>query len=74
MTHAELQQLAATLSGLDADLRPQHPDVMDAALQSYFIVSCGQRDTPTCERIAATLRQNAAVKAAYLKADPELPH
>lgn len=66
-THTDLRALADALASLDVDLLPLHPGSHDALLQTYFVLPCGGRDAVECERIAATLRHDAAVQDAYVK-------
>lgn len=69
--HPELRSLANTLEQFHVDLVPQHPSTPDAALQSWFTVSCASAEREQCEAIAAALRTQPAVLAAYLKPDAE---
>jgi hypothetical protein len=68
-SHSDLRALTDTLDRLDVDLLPLHAGTEDNELQTYFTVPCASRDIDACERIAAAIRQEAVVTAAYLKPD-----
>lgn len=59
---AELQRVADELR---VSFRPLHPGTDDLTLSSYLVVDVS--DPAVVERVIARLRQNPAVKAAYVK-------
>ena len=62
-----LRTLEQVLDRLDIELTPMHPGVGDPDLRTYFTVSRAPEDGARCEEIAAALRREAAVTAAYVK-------
>jgi hypothetical protein len=59
---AELRRIADELR---VSFRPLHPGTDDLTLSSYLVVDVS--DPALVERVLARLRQNPAVKAAYVK-------
>lgn len=59
---AELERIA---DELHVSFRPLHPGTDDPTLGSYLVVDVS--DPAVVERVIARLRQNPAVKAAYVK-------
>lgn len=64
----ELAGLHDVLREFGVTLKPQHPDVTDPALQSYFTIS--GVSSAQSDRITAALLQLGAVEAAYAQPAP----
>ena len=67
----ELQELQTAANELGVSLEPMYPEVSHPTLQPFFIIDVP--DQASAAKIIARLTKSAAVEAAYLQPDAELP-